>query len=68
MEDFEKYFGHSRNVFRKILTVKPFVKFWLTEIFRDVSKNIIKIFEYYFENFQKKIRMVSIIITDNLEK
>ncbi len=72
MEDFEKYFGHVRKVFRKILTTKSVVKlkFRITngEIFRDVLRNIINIFEYYFENFQKKFRKVSRIVMENLEK
>ncbi len=55
-EDVEKYFGKCRKLFRKISTIKSFVKFQikLKGPFREVSRNITKIFENYLQKFQKK--------------
>ncbi len=66
--DFGKYFGRFRKVFRKILTIKSSVKFRLTNKFWSVSRNSIKIFEYYFENFQKKFWNILRIVMENIEK
>ncbi len=68
MEDFEKYVEHFGKVFWKILTIISFVKFCVSKIFRNVSRNITKIFENHFENFQKKFRKISRIIMESLEK
>ncbi len=76
LSEFKKYFGHFRSILENL--EKYFFKKF-REVFRQKSKinpenfekylgkfrKILRNFENYFENFQKRFRNISSIITEN---